>query len=138
MDILRYSKDIFTPVSAGEEINVIELKDGHGVLRTVLSDASGNPYGFAHGGAVYTICDTLAGATALSLEAITVTLDSSIHYLKAVKLHEELSFISHCIHNGSSTKIIDVDVYNEKEDHLVSARFTMFVKGKATQDLFGE
>ncbi len=138
MDILRYSKDIFAPVGVGDDISVLELKDGHGVMKVTLSDISGNPYGFAHGGAVYTLCDTLAGATALSLEAITVTLDSSIHYLKAVKLHEEICFRSACIHNGSSTKIIDVDVYNEKKDHLVSARFTMFVKQKVTDDLFGE
>ena len=77
-------------------------------------------------GFLYTLCDSLAGATAYSLNAACVTQQASINYMKQATLDDEIIIKSRCIHNGKSTKVIQTDVC--KEDTLISqATFTMYV-----------
>ena len=117
---------IFNKIVAFDNYEVIEYYPGNITLKVIVNKDSLNPYGNAHGGFLYTICDSLAGATAYSLNAACVTQQASTNYLKQSTLNDELIFKSKCIHNGKTTKVIQTDVY--KDDKLISqSTFTMYV-----------
>ena len=117
---------IFNKVVAFDNYEVLEYCPGNITLKVNVQNESLNPYGNAHGGFLYTLCDSLAGACAYSLNAACVTQQASINYMKQATLNDEIIIKSRCIHNGKSTKVIQTDVC--KEDTLISqATFTMYV-----------
>ena len=71
----------------------------------------------------------MAGLVAISTGDYAVTLQSNINYLKAGHLSDELKIEGICVHNGKSTKVVDVLVTNQAEKILTRATFTMYVTG---------
>lgn len=117
---------IFNKVVSFDNYEVLEYSPGNITLKVYVSKDSLNPYGNAHGGFLYTICDSLAGACAYSLKAACVTQQASTNYFRPATLNDELIFKSFCIHNGKTTKVIQTDV--SKDNKLISQTiFTMYV-----------
>ncbi len=83
----------FDAISAFENYEIKEMKDGHVVVTTKVVDSSLNYYGYAHGGYLFTLCDQISGLVLISLGLDVVTLQSSINYLKAGKLDDVLTII---------------------------------------------
>ena len=117
---------IFNKVVSFDNYEVIEYCPGNITLKVKVQNESLNPYGNAHGGFLYTICDSLAGATAYSLNAACVTQQASVNYMKQATLNDEIMFVSKCIHNGKSTKVIQTDIL-KNEQLIAQATFTMYV-----------
>ena len=117
---------IFNKVVSFDNYEILEYSPGNITLKVIVNKDSLNPYGNAHGGFLYTICDSLAGATAYSLNAACVTQQASTNYFRPATLNDELIFKSNCIHNGKTTKVIQTEVF--KNDKLISqTTFTMYV-----------
>ena len=104
------------------EIRVFEnfreelFETGHVIVTTKVVEKSLNYFGNAHGGYLFTLCDQVAG-------------QSNINYLKAGHLSDDLKIEGLCVHNGKSTKVVDVLVTNQEEKILTRATFTMYVTG---------
>ncbi len=117
------------------EIRVFEnfqeelFETGHVIVATKMVEKSLNYFGNAHGGYLFTLCDQVAGLVAISTGDYAVTLQSNINYLKAGHLSDELKIEGLCVHNGKSTKVVDVIVTNQDEKILARATFTMYVTG---------
>lgn len=117
---------IFNKVVSFDNYEIVEYSPGNIILKIIVQKDSLNPYGNAHGGFLYTICDSLAGACAYSLNSAVVTQQASINYLKTSTFNDELIFKTNCLHNGKSTKVIQIDIF--KSDTLIAqATFTMYV-----------
>ncbi len=127
---------LFEEIVVFDNYEIIKLEEGEMQLKTVVTEKALNPYGYAHGGFLYTLCDTVAGGTAATLHAYTVTLQSSINYIKSACLKDELLVIGKCIHNGKSTKVIETKVYNQKEELLCSCQSTMYKVGDMKEDIW--
>ena len=67
------------------------MRDGRVTVTTKVVNSSLNYYGNAHGGYLYTLCDQISGLVVISLDLDVVTLQSSINYLKAGYLGDELT-----------------------------------------------
>ncbi|MBF0777845.1 PaaI family thioesterase [Streptococcus cuniculi] len=113
-----------------ENFEMLSSEQGHVVVTTEVVDKSLNYYGFAHGGYLFTLCDQISGLVAISTGSDAVTLQSSINYLKSGKLGDTLVVDGRCIHDGRTTKVVDVTVTNQKQEEIVKATFTMFVTGE--------
>nr|WP_074485123.1 PaaI family thioesterase [Streptococcus henryi] len=113
-----------------ENFELVSSEEGHVVVRTEVVDKSLNYYGFAHGGYIFTLCDQISGLVSISTGYDAVTLQSNINYLKSGKLGDTLFIDGKCVHNGRTTKVVDVDVTNQKREAVAKATFTMFVTGK--------
>ena len=98
-------------------------------MTTKVVEKSLNYFGNAHGGYLFTLCDQVAGLVAISTGDYAVTLQSNINYLKAGHLSDDLKIEGLCVHNGKSTKVVDVLVTNQEEKILTRATFTMYVTG---------
>lgn len=113
-----------------ENFEVVSSEKGQVKVKTEVVEKSLNYYGFAHGGYIFTLCDQISGLVAISMGADVVTLQSSINYLKSGKLGDTLFINGVCVHNGRATKVVDVDVTNQKDEMVAKATFTMYVTEK--------
>ncbi|EHJ57650.1 hypothetical protein HMPREF9318_00014 [Streptococcus urinalis FB127-CNA-2] len=112
-----------------DNYEIEEMSDGDVTVKTKVVQSSLNYYGNAHGGYLFALCDQISGLVAISTGYDAVTLQSNINYLKAGHLNDVLTIVGHCIHNGKTTKVVDVIIKNQNEMSLAKATFTMFVTG---------
>ena len=124
----------FDAISAFENYEIEQMRDGHVVVTTKVVDSSLNYYGNAHGGYLFTLCDQISGLVVISLGLDGVTLQSSINYLKAGKLDDVLTIKGECVHEGRTTCVVDVDITNQEGRNVCKATFTMFVTGQRSED----
>ena len=68
---------------------------------------------------------------ALSTGDYAVTLQSNINYLKAGHLSDQLKIEGLCVHNGKTTKLVEVLITNQEETDR--ATFTMYVTGSISE-----
>lgn len=127
-------KDLFSKITVFDNYKVIENKEGTLAIEVRVTENALNPYGTAHGGFLYSLCDTIAGGTAATLGDYTVTLQGNINYIKPAKKDDVLTVTGKCTHNGSKTKVINVNITNEKEQLVCSSSFTMFFVGKIEEN----
>lgn len=124
----------FDAISAFENYEIKEMKDGHVEVTTKVVDSSLNYYGNAHGGYLFTLCDQISGLVLFSLGLDVVTLQSSINYLKAGKRDDVLTIKGKCVHQGRTTCVVDVDISNQEGKNVCKATFTMFVTGQRSDE----
>lgn len=126
------STDYLHEIRVFENHKMDVFEEGRVVVSSKVVDSSLNYYGNAHGGYLFTMCDQIAGMTAISTGFDTVTMQSSINYLRASQLDDELTIEGNCVHNGKRTKIIEVTITNQRDEAVAKAVFTMFVTGVCT------
>ena len=124
----------FDAISAFENYEIKEMRDGRVTVTTKVVDSSLNYYGNAHGGYLYTLCDQISGLVVISLDLDVVTLQSSINYLKAAYLGDELTIKGECVHKGRTTCVVDVDLINQDGKNVCKATFTMFITGERSEE----
>ena len=122
--------DLFNQITIFDNHKVITNVEGNFVMEIKVTENALNPYGTAHGGFLYTLCDTAAGATAATLGDYTVSLQGNINYIKPARKDDILTVNGKCIHNGNKTKVINVEVTNQKNQLICSSSFTMFFIAK--------
>lgn len=122
------------------EIKVFEnyqlelFEQGHVVVSSKVVDSSLNYYGNAHGGYLFTMCDQVAGVTSISTGYDAVTMQSSINYMRAGRKGDCLTIEGICVHDGRTTKIIEVTITNQQQETVAKAIFTMYVLGKHKEE----
>ena len=124
----------FDAISAFENYEIKEMRDGRVTVTTKVVNSSLNYYGNAHGGYLYTLCDQISGLVVISLDLDVVTLQSSINYLKAGYLGDELTIKGECVHKGRTTSVVDVDLINQDGKNVCKATFTMFITGERSEE----
>ena len=122
--------DLFKQITIFDNHKIITNVEGNFVMEIKVTENALNPYGTAHGGFLYTLCDTAAGATAATLGDYTVSLQGNINYIKPARKDDILTVNGKCIHNGNKTKVINVEVTNQKNQLICSSTFTMFFIAK--------
>lgn len=122
--------DLFKQITIFDNHKIITNVEGNFVMEIKVTENALNPYGTAHGGFLYTLCDTAAGATAATLGDYTVSLQGNINYIKPARKDDILTVNGKCIHNGNKTKVINVEITNQKNQLICSSSFTMFFIAK--------
>lgn len=108
------------------QLRIDHIEDGLVKASLQAIDQSLNIYGMVHGGALFTLADMAAGVCALTDASRCVTLDSSIHFLKAAREGRVLA-IAHRIHAGKTIGVYDVRIEGEDGRLYGQATFTMFL-----------
>jgi len=110
-------------------VEIIEVKTGYCKLAVDINDENCNLYGFAHGGILFTLCDSASGLVTYASGYNNVTLDASINYIKSAT-KGRIFCICKTIHQGRKTCINQVQIFNESNQLLTNATFTQYIKGK--------
>ncbi len=107
------------------DMKVTELSEGYARVEMLIDEQILNVHGFVHGGALYSLADTAAGAASFATGRDSVTLNGTIHYIKPGK-GGKLIGVATEISRGRTTGIYEVFLYNDVEILLSRATFTMF------------
>ena len=124
---------LFNKTVEFRDCELLEYAEGFIRIRTIVNSSNTNPYGMAHGGYLYTLCDSLAGLLSYSTGFYTVTMQANINYLKEAREKDILCIEGRIIHDGKTTKIADVEIRNQEEILLCKASFTMYVIDKVEE-----
>ena len=108
--------------------NNIRLGDNGDEWSEVYLDVtteSTNPYGFVHGGALFTMADCCAGMTARLDGRRYVTQDSSVQFIHNVD-HGRLTAHGKVLNRGKRICLVQVRIRNEEGELLFNGAFSMF------------
>lgn len=105
-------------------LSAVELD--RAVMELTAGPDSLNPYGFVHGGALYTMADCACGAAARTDGRKYVTLSSSFNFLHSGREGDTIRAEAKVRHRGRTTCYMDVELTNEKSVLLASGNFTFF------------
>lgn len=106
-------------------IHLESVEPDRAVYRLELCPESLNPYGMAHGGALYTLADDAAGAAAHSDGRHYVTQHGDLHFLDN-RAHGTIRATGRVRRRGRSTVLVDVEVTDESGALLAAGAFTYF------------
>ena len=107
------------------DMHVVEVKEGYAKVEMIIDEQILNVHGFVHGGALYPLADTAAGAARFATGRDSVTLSGTINYIKPGK-GGKLIGIAQEISAGRTTGVYEVFIFNDQEILLSRATFTMF------------
>ena len=121
------------------DMKVTEVREGYAKVEMIIDEQILNVHGFVHGGALFSLADTVAGAASFASGRDSVTLTGTINYIKPGK-GGKLIGIAQEISRGRTTGVYEVFIFNDRNTLLSRATFTMFfldsdrIKAKKTQD----
>lgn len=119
-------EELFNHKSEIRDCELLTYEAGKIVVGTRVNESNCNPYGTAHGGYLFTLCDNTAGLLGYSLGHYVVTMNSSISFLKSVRSNEKLTVTAEMVHDGTSSKVCEVEIRDENGSLICKAMFTLF------------
>lgn len=111
-------------------IEVLEVAPGYSKLKMTVRKEMINGFGIVHGGVAFSLADSTFAFACNNRNNLSVALDTSINFIKPVHVDDVLTAEAKEIHNGKSTGIYHVSIFNQN-NHLVALfKGTCFRKGK--------
>lgn len=107
------------------DMKVVDIDRGFDRVEMIIDEHILNIHGFVHGGALFSLADTVAGAASFATGRDSVTLTGSINYIKPGK-GGKLIGVATEISAGRTTGVYEVFIYNDEQVLLCRATFTMF------------
>ena len=118
MDELKKRLNSSSQYLQSNDMQVVEVKEGYAKVEMIIDEQILNVHGFVHGGELYSLADTAAGAD-------SVTLSGTINYIKPGR-GGKLIGIAQKISAGRTTGVYEVFIFNDEDVLLSRATFTMF------------
>lgn len=100
-------------------IEVLEIKEGYSKIKMTVRDEMVNGFGIVHGGIAFSLADSAFAFACNNRNQLSVALDTSINFIKPVHVGDVLTATAAELHNGKSTGLYHIEIYNQK-DHLVA------------------
>lgn len=95
--------------------SLIEADKDHVIGEALITEESLNPFGICHGGFIFGLCDSAAGALAMMDGREAYTSSSTINYLKPCT-GKKLTCYCTVIKAGKKMGVYEAKVFNEKEE----------------------
>ena len=131
-EMTRIAKDTLKDINGfigNNNYNVIRVEEGYCELEGIISETSYNNMNIVHGGYIFGLADTAAGIAALSSvfgsDVNIVTVNASINYFKPAK-GEKLIAKAKTIKPGKTISVIEVEIYNDKNDMVAKTSMTFY------------
>lgn len=114
------------PFAAILKMELLEVEEGMAKAKIPFQQETTNVYGDFHGGALYTIADTLCGLAASTYGYYVTTVNGSIQYLKAGRNTDYIICETKVIKPGKTISVVDFTIKDEKGMLLNTGTFTFF------------
>lgn len=108
-------------------IEITQAADGHAKGRMKVEEFTHNAGGTVHGGALFTLADSVAGSAAFSLKSRVATLDAAVHFLRPGRKTDYIYGQANVIKSGSTVLVIDVKLTDDRDNLLFSGTFSFYV-----------
>ena len=104
-----------------------EIKEGYAYLTKEVVAEDMNMFQNAHGGSIFALADTAAGAAAASHGFKSVTINCTYHYMRGAFLGDTLTAIARETKHGRTICVYDVEIKNQDDKLLGTGTFTYFL-----------
>ena len=111
-------------------IRLLEIKEGYSKIDMVIRPEMVNGFGIIHGGIAFSLADSAFAFACNNRNNLSVALDVTITFTKAVKVGDELVAKAREVHNGKSTGVYLITVYNQRQEQVALFKGTCFRTGK--------
>ena len=111
-------------------VEVLEIKEGYSRIRMIIRKEMLNGFGIVHGGIPFSLADSAFAFACNNRNNLSVALDVTITFTKAVNTGDILTAEAKEVHNGRSTGVYLITVTNQKDEHVALFKGTCFRTGK--------
>lgn len=111
-------------------IEVLEVKEGYCRITIQVRQEMINGFGIAHGGIAFSLGDSAFAFACNNRNNLSVALDVTISFTRAVNAGDTLTAEAKEVHNGRSTGVYLVTITNQREEQVALFKGTCFRTGK--------
>jgi len=111
-------------------IEVLDIREGYSKIKMVIRKEMVNGFGIVHGGIPFSMADSAFAFACNNRNNLSVALDVTISFTKAMHIGDTLTAEAKEIHNGRSTGVYLITITNQKDEHVALFKGTCFRTGK--------
>lgn len=111
-------------------VELLDVKEGYSRIRMTIRNEMVNGFGIVHGGLPFSLADSAFAFACNNRNNLSVALDVTITFTKAVNVGDVLTAEAKEIHNGRSTGVYLVSITNQKNEQIALFKGTCFRTGK--------
>jgi acyl-CoA thioesterase len=111
-------------------IKVLEVREGYSKIQMLIRKEMLNGFGIVHGGLAFSLADSAFAFACNNRNNISVALDVTITFTKAVNVGDTLTAEAKENHNGRSTGVYLITITNQKNEQVAFFKGTCFRTGK--------
>jgi acyl-CoA thioesterase len=111
-------------------IEVLEVKEGYSRIKMKLREEMLNGFGIIHGGIAFSLADSAFAFACNNRNNLSVALDTSITFTKALHPGATITAEAKELHNGRSTGLYHITITNDKQEQVAHFKGTCFRTGK--------
>lgn len=111
-------------------IQVLEIREGYSKTRMTVRNEMINGFGIVHGGICFSLADSTFAFACNNRNNLSVALDTSINFTKAVQVGDTLTAEAKEQHNGRSTGLYFITITNQHNETVAHFKGTCFRTGK--------
>ncbi len=111
-------------------IEIIEVKEGYAKIKMTIRPEMVNGFGIVHGGIAFSLADSAFAFACNNRNNLSVALDTSITFNKALHPGDTIIAEAKEAHNGKSTGLYLITVVNDKNEQVAFFKGTCFRTGK--------
>jgi len=107
------------------QVKVLEVREGYSRISMVVRKEMVNGFGIVHGGLPFSLADSAFAFACNNRNNLSVALDVTITFTKAVNIGDELTAEAKEFHNGKSTGVYLITVTNQKKEQVAFFKGTV-------------
>ncbi len=111
-------------------IEVREIQEGYSRIQMTVRPEMVNGFGIVHGGIAFSLADSAFAFACNNRNNLSVALDTSINFTKAIQVGDVLTAEAKEIHNGRSTGLYHIAISNQHHEQVAHFKGTCFRTGK--------
>lgn len=115
-------------------MEIVSLDLGYAKGRMKMCEKIKNPYGGAHGGALYSLADTICGVAACTYGVYVCTVSGNMNYLLPAVNTEYIYCEAKKVRQGSHLAVYNMEITDDKGSLLQNGTFTFFVMEAPVQE----
>jgi acyl-CoA thioesterase len=111
-------------------IQVLEIREGYSRIQMQVRAEMMNGFGIAHGGIAFSFADSAFAFACNNRNNLSVALDTSINFTKAVNTGDVLIAEAKELHNGRTTGLYHISISNQHNETVAFFKGTCFRTSK--------
>jgi acyl-CoA thioesterase len=111
-------------------VEMLDVKEGYSKIKMTIRKEMVNGFGIVHGGIPFSLADSAFAFACNNRNNLSVALDVTITFTKAVNVDDVLTAEAKEFHNGRSTGVYLITVTNQKNEQVALFKGTCFRTGK--------
>lgn len=112
-------------------IEVLNIQEGYSKIQMNVRPEMVNGFGIAHGGIAFSLADSAFAFACNNRNNLSVALDTSINFTKSVNVGDTLVAEAIEIHNGRSTGLYLISIFNQNNERVAHFKGNCFRTGKS-------